>query len=898
MSWKYFFDRDTSFREYLDIPLSERKKNVNNSKPVVEVTYGKRPLEAVGQLFKLNFYDIFKLCKTSDTFMRILAFIFQNVSRKSLICTITFKPWYHTFDKSTCVYGHVAVVVIGNIEMDIWEAKDAIASILNNGEIPDVLGTAKYSLMFDYEHVEVDSVESCFAEIHQRNDSSNSIPLFVHRSSDLPFIAPKEELLPAYYESGELSEYSWVLNSGSQEKESYLMINGAKYYFGIAEIEKEGLRNKISLEKLKNAVQYHFQDRDELCTSISCTCSPEKKRIWLCMYCLWLIREFGGTGVVCRCRRNKIKKMKVYCNGCKINEIEIKRDPINNKEIDIHEQQKILDDIAKNRDGNQDHNGKEGNRTPGQSTQGKQKSTFDNSSGSGSAIDLLKRNNDPTELSLTAAGEQLHAGAVNTRRRSHDVHNQRSPSKPKTFVLEGLAPKKQPAENRGLLTEDNRQAIIDAAAPSIASSSTGREKDTQSIDGNNDHKAKGKEDTEKEKNVTENRGDINPAASNIAPLPTGAERDTKCINNIENGPTEKSADGGKKKEDKKKEEEDKKKKEKDKIPENENEKNEKEDVNKKEDKGEKKGEKDGNNKSVEKGEENKEGKKDTTPKHEESVRNDKMYQLLHQHFNQDAEATISCFLNTAIKALHLTEKNKSSRFAKKLEDNLIKGDEIQNDINISKQKLPKTICTSKNCIKEIINSDGKKIFELPQDNLSNCFVFNRDGNCVMCGCSCSFHMHINDKVKTAKNKKITRPTKAEASQWVANYFSKLEEAKTSVYTALELAYCYLYQKGIAISNDTFEAKTNLEIELQESSKHKDPEVIQNLRQAIAEHKMKFMELQRILCDENPKRIVTDKQYIEAINNIFELPLFGSQIRDIYGSEHELYTQRQRDNENK
>ncbi|KAE9546889.1 hypothetical protein FO519_009899, partial [Halicephalobus sp. NKZ332] len=504
MSWKYFFDRDTSFHEYLDIPLSERTKNAYDSKPVVEVAHGEHLLEAVGQLFKLDFDDI--------------------------------------------------------------DARDTIALILDRGEIPDVLGTAKYSLMFDYEHVEVDSMA--------------------------------KELLPAYYESGELSEYSWIMNSESQEKEPYLMINGAKYYFGIAEIEEEGLINKISLEKLKNAVQYHFQDRDELCTSISCPCSPEKTRVWLCENCLWLIRDYRGTGVVCQCTRNKLKKMNIYCNGCKINEIEIKKDPINNKEIDVHEQQTPTSSSDKNRDGNQNHNRKEGNRTPGQSTQRNLKSTFDNPSGSGSTIDLLKRNEDIIELSLAAAGEQLHAGAVNTRRRSHDVHNQRSPSKPKTFVLEGLAPKKQPAdtvntrrqshdvhnqrsppkpktsilerltakkqpaENRGLNIENNRQEIINAAVSSIASSSTGKEKDTQSIDGNNDHKTKEKEDTGKGKNLTENRGDINPAASNIAPLPTGAERDTKCIDNIENGPTEKSADGGKKKEDKKKEEEDKKEKEK------------------------------------------------------------------------------------------------------------------------------------------------------------------------------------------------------------------------------------------------------------------------------------------------------------------------------------------------
>ncbi|KAE9547025.1 hypothetical protein FO519_009763, partial [Halicephalobus sp. NKZ332] len=429
---------------------------------------------------------------------------------------------------------------------------------------------------------------------------------------------------------------------------------------------------------------------------------------------------------------------------------------------------------------------------------------------------------------LKLSGEQLPTGAINTRRQSHDVHNQRSPSKPKTFVLEGLAPKKQPAENRGLLTEDNRQAIIDAATLRIASSSTGREKDTQSIDGNNDHKTKGKEDTEKEKNVTENRGDINPAASNIAPLPTGAERDTKCIDNSENDPTEKSADGGKKKEDKKKEEEDKKKKEKNKIPENENEKNEKKDVNKKEDKGEKKGEKDGNNKSVEKGEEKEEEEKDTTPKHEESVRNNKIHQLLHQHFNQDAEATISSFLSIFIKILHLTEKNKSSKFAKQLKNNLMEDSDIQKDINASKEEMPKTVCTSEKCSNWTIDSNEKKIFEFnqvchgycslkniksgkrSQDALSNCFVFNRDGNCVICGCSYSEHMHISDKVKIMENKKINQLTKAEAEAQIADYFSKLEEAKTSVYTALELAYRYLYQKGIAISNDTFEAKTNLE----------------------------------------------------------------------------------------
>ncbi|KAE9546586.1 hypothetical protein FO519_010202, partial [Halicephalobus sp. NKZ332] len=79
-----------------------------------------------------------------------------------------------------------------------------------------------------------------------------------------------------------------------------------------------------------------------------------------------------------------------------------------------------------------------------------------------------------------------------------------------------------------------------------------------------------------------------------------------------------------------------------------------------------------------------------------------------------ARILIPCFLNAATKVLSLIEKNRSAQFRTELKKNLMHGTDVQNDINVSKEKLPKTVCTNVKCIKWTTNSDGKKIFEFTQ----------------------------------------------------------------------------------------------------------------------------------------------------------------------------------------
>ncbi|KAE9546986.1 hypothetical protein FO519_009802, partial [Halicephalobus sp. NKZ332] len=79
-----------------------------------------------------------------------------------------------------------------------------------------------------------------------------------------------------------------------------------------------------------------------------------------------------------------------------------------------------------------------------------------------------------------------------------------------------------------------------------------------------------------------------------------------------------------------------------------------------------------------------------------------------------ARILIPCFLNAATKVLSLIEKNKSAQFRAELKKSLMNGTDVQNDINVNKEKLPKTVCTNVKCIKWTTNSDGKKIFEFTQ----------------------------------------------------------------------------------------------------------------------------------------------------------------------------------------
>ncbi|KAE9546733.1 hypothetical protein FO519_010055, partial [Halicephalobus sp. NKZ332] len=112
----------------------------------------------------------------------------------------------------------------------------------------------------------------------------------------------------------------------------------------------------------------------------------------------------------------------------------------------------------------------------------------------------------------------------------------------------------------------------------------------------------------------------------------------------------------------------------------------------------------------------------------------------------NARTAIPCFLNTATKILATIEQNKSADFRKKLEENLINGNQIQNDIDVERIQYPQTVCTGKNCISWTVGSDGKKNFKFkvchnkcqlknvvygkfPQDALIDCQIFNIEDIC-------------------------------------------------------------------------------------------------------------------------------------------------------------------------
>ena len=79
-----------------------------------------------------------------------------------------------------------------------------------------------------------------------------------------------------------------------------------------------------------------------------------------------------------------------------------------------------------------------------------------------------------------------------------------------------------------------------------------------------------------------------------------------------------------------------------------------------------------------------------------------------------ARILVPCFLNAAVKVVHLIEKSTSSTFQKELMAKLMTGIDMKNDINVDKKNKPQTVCTNKKCISWRTKPDGSKVFEFTQ----------------------------------------------------------------------------------------------------------------------------------------------------------------------------------------
>ncbi|KAE9547231.1 hypothetical protein FO519_009557 [Halicephalobus sp. NKZ332] len=269
-----------------------------------------------------------------------------------------------------------------------------------------------------------------------------------------------------------------------------------------------------------------------------------------------------------------------------------------------------------------------------------------------------------------------------------------------------------------------------------------------------------------------------------------------------------------------------------------------------------------------------------------------------------ATAQPTSVFNALTKILATIEQNKSADFRKKLEENLVNGNQIQNDIDVERIQYPQTVCTGKNCISYTIGPNGERVpkFKVchdecylkdvvygqhPQEALIACQIFDTQTICSNCGCSYTVHTHMFFSLQNVvRSKPTVRMTKVEAKAWIDNYIKKLEEMRAAVFNASTVAYRYLHQNAILIYNDSFEEHVEVEIRVQEGNGNPNKEVIENLRRAIEEHKQIVETLQKISRDQLSRERVTDEEFARVLNEVFEMPPLGQTIKKIYESERQ------------
>ncbi|KAE9551195.1 hypothetical protein FO519_005608 [Halicephalobus sp. NKZ332] len=247
-------------------------------------------------------------------------------------------------------------------------------------------------------------------------------------------------------------------------------------------------------------------------------------------------------------------------------------------------------------------------------------------------------------------------------------------------------------------------------------------------------------------------------------------------------------------------------------------------------------------------------------------------------------------------------------FKAELKNNLMKGIDIYNDINVSKEKLPKTVCTSKKCSKWTTNSDGEEIFEytqvchedchlknvvygkMPQDALIDCQAFDLDKNCMKCRCSYTLHTHIYYNLQNVvKTEKIIPKSEAESDAYIKQHVEQLEKMRKAISDAFFTAYQFLHQNAVLTFNETLIERIDMEIRVQETSNKSNEEVVNNLKKVKDEHQ-KFMKELKNIDNTKLQKPVTYEEFEEIIDSVFRMPPLGSKIKEIYDSERDSANQ--------
>uniref|UniRef100_A0AC34FN36 G domain-containing protein n=1 Tax=Panagrolaimus sp. ES5 TaxID=591445 RepID=A0AC34FN36_9BILA len=229
-------------------------------------------------------------------------------------------------------------------------------------------------------------------------------------------------------------------------------------------------------------------------------------------------------------------------------------------------------------------------------------------------------------------------------------------------------------------------------------------------------------------------------------------------------------------------------------------------------------------------------------------------------------------------------------------------------IELEELPRPRTVCTATKCIgtekydgngkittfyKQICHSScyltGVPIKSFPEPQLLNCAAMCGQGNCEKCGCHYSIHMHIDfNQKKVAKKSRLGSSndgkeiTKEEAKKMLEKELKNLEHEQNVISDAMIQFAGYLKQNAIFEYNSAFEERMKMEIRNEEAAVKSggDRVVLQKLQTMLDEYIDRKEQLEIAMAHATDEKI-DSAQICKLKNTLFELPIYGSKIRELY-----------------
>uniref|UniRef100_A0A914Y1A5 G domain-containing protein n=1 Tax=Panagrolaimus superbus TaxID=310955 RepID=A0A914Y1A5_9BILA len=232
-------------------------------------------------------------------------------------------------------------------------------------------------------------------------------------------------------------------------------------------------------------------------------------------------------------------------------------------------------------------------------------------------------------------------------------------------------------------------------------------------------------------------------------------------------------------------------------------------------------------------------------------------------------------------------------------------------IELEELSKPRTVCTATKCIgvekdengkfttfyKQICHSSchltGVPIKSFPEPQLLNCAAMCGQGNCEKCGCHYTLHMHIDfNQKKVAKKSRLGSScnssssgkiiTKEDAKELVQKELKNLEHEQEVISDAMIQFSGYLKQNAIFEYNSAFEERMKMEIRNEEAAVKSggDRVILEKLQNMLDEYIDRKEKLEVALAHATDE-IIDPTQISELKNQLFELPIYGGKIKELY-----------------